>query len=199
MRRGHPELLAVAWLVTGLLLLVGIAGALLVTRSIADDKASEQSVVRFHVASPPRASPPVRITIPAIGVDAAVGPLGLDRAGALQPPRDFADAGWWTGGARPGERGAAVIAGHVDSYTGPAVFFRLGELRRGDLITVERADGSRVAFRVAWSARYPKERFPTAAVYGPTRAPALRLITCSGAFDRARGHYLDNTVVYAAR
>jgi hypothetical protein len=144
-----------------------------------------------------RASRPVRISIPAIGVTAPVIRLGLDRSGALEVPRDFGDTGWWTGGARPGERGPAVIAGHVDSYTGPAVFFRIGNLRRGDAITVERADGSSVRFHVQRSAHYPKAHFPTTKVYGPTAKPTLRLITCSGKFDRASGHYLDNTVVYA--
>ncbi len=90
-----------------------------------------------------------------------------------------------------------MIAAHVDSRNGPAVFFRLGELRRGDRVTVVRADDTRARFTVERSARYPKPRFPTARVYGPTRRPALRLITCSGTFDRASGHYLDNTVVFA--
>ena len=144
-----------------------------------------------------RAPRPVRITIPAIGVSAPIIALGLDRSGALEVPHDFGDTGWWTGGARPGERGPAVIAGHVDSHTGPAAFFRVGNLRRGDVIIVQRADGRLVHFHVRRSAHYPKARFPTAEVYGPTGGPTLRLITCSGTFDRASGHYLDNTVVYA--
>ena len=90
-----------------------------------------------------------------------------------------------------------MVAGHVDTRTGPAVFARLSELRAGDRIWVVRRDGSRVRFVVRRSARYAKARFPTARVYGPTRGAALRLITCSGTFDRASDHYLDNTVVYA--
>jgi Sortase domain len=144
-----------------------------------------------------RAALPVRLEIPAIGVRAPLVRLGLDASGALEVPSDFGTAGWWSGGARPGEPGPAVIAAHVDSRTGPALFFRLGELRRGDLATIVRADGSRARFAVERSARYPKARFPTALVYGRTRRPALRLITCSGAFDRASGHYRDNTVVFA--
>ena len=145
-----------------------------------------------------RAPRPVRVLIPAIGVDASVIPLGLDRTGALEVPENFGDTGWWTGGSRPGERGPAVIAGHVDSYTGPAVFFKIGKLRRGDAIAVQRADGSRVKFHVQRARHYAKARFPTAEVYGKTAGPTLRLITCSGTFDRASGHYLDNTVVYAS-
>jgi sortase (surface protein transpeptidase) len=140
---------------------------------------------------------PVRVQIPSIGVDAHLVSLGLDATGALEAPKSFTGAGWWSGGARPGETGPAVIAGHVDSKTGPAVFFRLRDLHRGDAIVVTRRDGSRVRFTVQRSASYSKTRFPTKAVYGPTASPALRLITCSGTFDRSTGHYLDNTVVYA--
>jgi sortase (surface protein transpeptidase) len=150
-----------------------------------------------HRARQRRAAPPARLEIPAIGVDAPLVPLGLDRAGALEVPRRFDVAGWWTGGARPGERGPAVIAGHVDSLTGPAVFFRLGSLRPGRHIVVERRDGSRLRFTVHRLEHYAKRRFPARRVYGPTRRPELRLITCSGTFDYATGHYLDNTVVYA--
>ena len=144
-----------------------------------------------------RVAAPVRVQIPSIGVDAPLIRLGLDARGALEVPESFDVAGWWSGGTRPGERGPAVIAGHVDSKTGPAVFYGLGRLRRGDVVTVRRRDGSSVRFTVQGSARYGKTQFPTDRVYGPTRRPTLRLITCSGVFDRSSGHYLDNTVVYA--
>jgi sortase (surface protein transpeptidase) len=142
---------------------------------------------------------PVSLEIPAIGVRARLVPLGLNADGTLEVPARFDDAGWWAGGSRPGERGPAVVAGHVDSRTGPAVFFRLSQLRAGDRIAVVRRDGSRVHFVVRRTERFPKARFPTARVYGATRAATLRVITCSGAFDRASGHYLDNTVVFATR
>jgi sortase (surface protein transpeptidase) len=143
--------------------------------------------------------PPVRVHIPSIGIDARLVRLGLDTGGALEVPRRWEDAGWFTGAARPGERGAAVIAGHVDSTSGPAVFYRLGALRAGAAITIGRRDGSPVRFRVRRVERWPKRRFPTRRVYGPTRRPTLRLITCGGAFDRASGHYVDNTIVFATR
>lgn len=144
-----------------------------------------------------RAARPVSVRIPAIGVDAPLVRLGLDAHGALEVPRSFHKAGWWTGGPRPGERGPAVIAGHVDSINGPAVFFRLELLHPGNAVIVRRRDGTRVRFTVRRIARYAKARFPARLVYGPTDRPELRLITCSGTFDRATGHYLDNTVVYA--
>jgi len=146
---------------------------------------------------PKRAARPLRIEIPAIGVRARVIGLGLNPDRSLEVPTDFAETGWWTGGSRPGEPGPAIIAGHVDSTTGPAVFYRLGELRAGDAIAVVGRDGSRARFTVQGSEQYPKTRFPTARVYGRTTGPTLRLITCSGTFDQASGHYLDNTVVYA--
>jgi sortase (surface protein transpeptidase) len=145
-----------------------------------------------------RASAPVRVEIPSIHVDAPLVGLGLDEHRALEVPKRFDVAGWWTGGTRPGERGPAVIAGHVDSKTGPAVFYELGELRRGAAVIVHRRDGTSVRFSVQGSARYDKDHFPTARVYGPTRRPTLRLITCSGQFDHSTGHYLDNTVVFAS-
>jgi Sortase domain len=97
----------------------------------------------------------------------------------------------------PGQVGPAVISGHVDSMSGPAAFYRLGDLRRGDPIRVLRADGDWLAFEVTASARYAKASFPTDAVFGPVTGPVLRLITCGGAFDRSSGHYLDNVVVTA--
>jgi len=146
---------------------------------------------------PARAPRPVRVKIAAIGVDAPLIALGLDAHRALELPERFDVAGWWSGGYRPGEPGPAVIAGHVDSKTGPAVFYRLGNLRRGDAVVVQRRDGSAIRFTVRNVGRYAKTAFPTRLVYGATSRSALRLITCSGDFDRAAGHYVDNTVVYA--
>jgi LPXTG-site transpeptidase (sortase) family protein len=117
----------------------------------------------------------------------------------MDTPRHYSDTGWFAPGPEPGERGAAVIAGHVDSKTGPAVFYRLGELKRGDSIRVTVAGGRTIRFRVDGVERWPKAKFPTKRVFGKTRAATLRLITCSGAFDRASGHYVDNTIVYAVR
>ncbi|HEX2375413.1 MAG TPA: class F sortase [Actinomycetota bacterium] len=144
-----------------------------------------------------RPSPPVLVEIPSIGVSSRLLRLGLRADGTMEVPRDYALAGWFTGGAVPGQAGPAVIAGHVDSRSGPAVFYRLGELRRGDRVRVLRADGHWLAFEVAATARYAKAEFPTGAVFGPVPGPVLRLITCGGAFDRSSGHYLDNVVVTA--
>jgi LPXTG-site transpeptidase (sortase) family protein len=145
------------------------------------------------------AAPPRRIEIPAIGVSAPVIALGLNRDGTMQTPRAWGDAGWYKPGPEPGERGPAVVAGHVDSTTGPAVFYRLRQLRPGNVIRIARGDGSTVGFRVKRIERWPKSDFPTSRVYGPTRGAVLRLVTCSGNFDRSTGHYVDNTIVYASR
>ena len=142
---------------------------------------------------------PRRIKIPAIGVSAPVVPLGLNPDRTLEVPENWNNTGWYKGGPEPGERGPAVVAGHVDSSSGPAVFYRLGELQRGNLIHVRRADDSVASFRVEGVERWPKDRFPTRRVYHPTRASTLRLITCGGSFDSSTGHYLDNTIVYATR
>jgi Sortase domain len=146
---------------------------------------------------------PVRLEIARIGVDTALQRLGQDGGGAVgvpTGPRQWEDAGWYAGegGTRPGDPGSAVILGHVDSKRGPAVFYRLRELRAGDPVVVVRADGSRVRFVVEGVEQYPKRRFPTEDVYYPTLSPKLRLVTCGGTFDPAAGHYRDNVIVFAS-
>lgn len=139
-----------------------------------------------------------RIRIPAIGVDATLIPRGLSADRSLEVPRDWGVAGWFEGGPFPGESGPAVVVGHVDSTSGPAVFYRLRELHRGDVIVVWREGGSRSRFLVDSLRWFSKSAFPTELVYGVTAGPALRLITCGGAFDRSTGHYVDNLVVFAS-
>jgi LPXTG-site transpeptidase (sortase) family protein len=140
---------------------------------------------------------PVSLVIPAIGVTTALIHLGLTSSGALQVPSSTSVAGWYTGSPRPGATGSSVIAGHIDSYRGPGIFFRLSDLRTGDKVYVKRADGTLAVFKVTAVKSYSKDKFPTAAVYGPSPDPELRLITCGGVFDRSLKSYLSNTVVYA--
>ncbi|WP_307831235.1 class F sortase [Nucisporomicrobium flavum] len=151
-------------------------------------------------ASRKAAAPPTILDIPAIGVRTPLLRLGLQSDGtvALPPLGAGSPAGWYRLGAIPGEPGAAVILGHVDSARdGPAVFYRLRELRPGALIRVGRADGSAATFAVTRTARYRKRDFPTEAVYGPVDRPELRLVTCGGSYDRWRRTYRENLVVYA--
>jgi hypothetical protein len=130
-----------------------------------------------RVTAPGPTSKPVRLEIPAIGVSTPLLRLGLEPDGAMQVPTDFARAGWFAEGPAPGQEGPSVIA--------------------GDPVLVERADGSRLRFLVERSRSYPKSTFPTQDVFGPVPAAALRLITCGGEFDRARGSYRENLVVFA--
>lgn len=145
------------------------------------------------------ASTPTGLDIPAIGVHSRrLVALGRNRDGSLQVPADFAVPGWYAAGPTPGQFGPAVIAGHVDSFRGPAVFFRLGQLTPGATVVVSRSDGSIARFVVDRVVRFAKARFPTAEVYGNTTSRAeLRLITCGGAFDRSTRTYVDNIVVFA--
>ncbi len=142
-------------------------------------------------------SAPVALSIQSIGVAADLERLDVQPDGSLAPPGDFDRPGWFAGGVEPGQPGPAVIAGHVDSQAGPAVFYRLGELAAGDVVEVGREDGSIVRFRVTEIAEHAKDAFPTEAVYGPVAGSDLRLITCSGVFDESTGHYRSNLVVYA--
>lgn len=143
---------------------------------------------------------PVSVAIPAIGVRSGLMDLHLlaDRTLEVPPPARANTAGWYVGSPAPGERGASVIVGHVDSLEGPAVFYDLSALDAGDRVRVRRDDGRTAVFSVDKVASYRKSAFPTKAVYGRTSAPALRLITCGGPYVREAGGYQNNTVVYAS-
>ncbi len=148
--------------------------------------------------TPMGASPPARIRIPALGVDAPVTALGLDPEGHLATPSDQDRnlAGWYRGGVTPGQSGTALMVGHVDTAGGPAVFYGLGALHRGDRIDLARQDGSTAYFVADAVEVYAKTAFPDRQVYGRAADPQLRLITCGGAFAKGQG-YQGNLVVYA--
>lgn len=150
-----------------------------------------------HLAAAGDAAPPTRVRIPAIDVDARMIPLGLRDDGSIEVPSEAEQAGWWVDGPEPGETGPAVILGHVDSRTGPAVFHRLRDLSAGDVVSVDRQDGTTVSYRVTRIEQHAKDAFPTQAVYGPTEAPVLRLVTCGGSFDRQARSYDENVIVFA--
>lgn len=137
------------------------------------------------------------VRLPTLDVRSTLVDLDVDPDGALAAPGDPNLAGWFVRGAVPGQPGPTVIAGHVDSRSGPAVFYRLDELAPGDRVEVARSDGQVFAYRVATVETAPKDAFPTARVYGPTPGPELRLITCGGEFDQRSRHYRDNVVVTA--
>jgi hypothetical protein len=149
-------------------------------------------------ATADQSNQPYRIKAPAVGIDAPIENLGRLPNGTMQVPSAFSVAGWYDEGPPPGAPGPAVIIGHVDNYTGPAVFWRLRDLRPGDLVIITSAKGTET-FKVTSSESVAKATFPTAQVYGPVTDPELRLITCGGPFDRATGHYIDNTVVFASQ
>jgi sortase (surface protein transpeptidase) len=167
-----------------------------------DDTGSASSAVGLlspAVAAPSarKVNQPMRLTIPAIGVDSGLEALRLRRDGTLAAPGRNERAGWYADGVTPGSTGPAIIAGHVDSTTGPAVFFKLRQLRIGDQIVVYREDRTSARFVVDDVHAYPKNAFPQGAVYGPTTNAVLRLVTCTGDFDFAARSYLDNLVVSA--
>ena len=192
--------------VAALALLVGCSGSDArqaeppsATASPTPDQATGADAARgFRSVRGYRATPaPVRVEIPRIGVASSLDRLGQAPDGTVEEPSRWAVAGWYTPGTRPGDPGSAVILGHVDSKRGPAVFFRLRELRRGDMVTIRRADGSSVRFVVERIEQYLKDRFPTDEVYYPTLTPALRLVTCGGEFDATVGRYRSNVIVFA--
>ncbi|TDD24684.1 class F sortase [Kribbella turkmenica] len=142
-------------------------------------------------------SEPVRIDIPRIKASSALEDLELDDAGVMTVPVDPDKAGWFTPSPTPGVIGSSVIAGHVTWNRRPVVFFRLGELRRGDRIDVAREDGTTATFTVDRIGRFAKDKFPTNEVYGASDQASLRLITCGGSYDKATRRYSDNVIVWA--
>jgi len=148
-------------------------------------------------AQPEQIARPVRVRIPAIGVDSTITTITTDKTGHLIPPATTDIVGWYRGGPAPGDTGPALLAAHVDSRAGPGVFFRLADLRPGDKITVLRADHTTARFRVTTTTHVAKDAFPTATVYAPEPLPLLRLITCGGTFDHTKHSYRDNVIVEA--
>ncbi len=144
---------------------------------------------------------PVSVAIPAIGLRSSLLLLGRDKDGTMAVPNlttSANEAAWYKYSATPGQRGTSVIEGHVDSYRGPAVFFRLGALRPGNRVDVTLADGITAVFKVTGVREYAKDKYPANTIYAPTNYAALRLITCGGGFDSATGHYLGSVVVFAS-
>jgi hypothetical protein len=193
--------------VAGVLLIAGGAAAVGVAVS-AQQHAPQASLAAAGSTGPSagrgpslRRSLPVSVDIPAIGVSSKLLHLGVNSDGTIQVPSLVTQPGqaaWYKYSVTPGQIGASVIEGHVDSYQGPAVFFRLGALRPGDTIDVRLADGVTAIFKVTGVREYLKSHFPAKAIYQATDYAALRLITCGGAFDYTTGHYLSSTVVFAS-
>jgi Sortase domain len=152
----------------------------------------------FVVAAPVARSIPLHLAIPALGISVHLTQLGLNKDHTVQVPTDFAVPGWYKDGPTPGQEGSAVILGHVDSYLGPAVFSRLGDLRLGNRVYVKEANGKTRVFAVIGLREYLKTRFPDRLIYGHRKYPALQIVTCGGIFDRQTGHYLSNIVVFTA-
>jgi hypothetical protein len=192
--------------VAGVLLILGgaiaVSVALLTQRHAPQPSAAAAGTVgSAHHGPWLRRSAPESLAIPSIGVYADLLHLGLAGDGSIQVPSLYTqaeEAAWYKYSVTPGQIGASVIEGHVDTYQGPAVFFRLGALRPGDLVDVNLADGTTAVFRVTGVRSYLKSRFPAAAIFGAADYAALRLITCGGAFDYGTGHYLSSTVVFAS-
>lgn len=141
-------------------------------------------------------STPVSLRIPAIGVAAPLGTLGLNPDQTVEVPTDYQEPGWYRLGPSPGQMGSAVILGHVDSYQGPAIFAQLHSLRPGDRVEVSLADGGVARFAVTTVETYPKEQFPALRVYGSHGYSGLQLVTCGGEFDTRTGSYKSNVVAY---
>ena len=199
-------------LIAAVLVLIGSGCLILGLQEHRHPLAGPAQPLRVHKAAKAKGTPvpakvavlatarsiPVELTVPAISLSASLSTLGLNADGTVQVPTNVQQPGWFGLGPTPGQIGSAVILGHVDSHTGPGVFFKLPSLVAGDLVDVGLADGVTAEFKVTSVATYLKANFPGQTVYGSNGNSALQLVTCGGTFDPATGHYLSNIVVYTS-
>lgn len=164
------------------------------TAGAASSAITEPSSATTTIYTNPIAEP-TRVVIPSIEVDATIVKVGVQDDGMMEVP-DFGYAAWFSVGPAPGASGPSVIVAHVDSKKGPDVFYRLGELKPGDLVMVSDKNGDTATFAVDSSEMVLKTDLPTERIWNETQEPVIRLITCGGEFDRASGHYKSNTIVY---
>ena len=141
-------------------------------------------------------SEPVAVRVPRLDVSSQLVHLGLNPDGTMEVPQSADPVGWYDQSPTAGEQGPSVYAGHVTWDRKPAVFFRLGDVRPGDRVEVDRRDGRTAVFEVTKVAQYPKDEFPTSEVYANLDHAGIRLITCAGKFDADDRRYSDNIVVY---
>lgn len=179
-------------------LLIGVLVFLYYAGTRTEPENALQEGVVHASTSPFDRSAPTYLRIPAHDIEADFEePLALNEDRTIEVPKSYEKVGWYELGVSPGEIGPAIVLGHVDSYEGPAVFYNLRELEKGDEIYIEREDGTTLVFEVVEKERYDQDVFPTQRVYGDTAAPELRLITCIGTYDHGTQRYSHNLVVYA--
>ena len=215
LRRGRHKRRASVWVLV--LAAVAIAGATVAvaasgpwaseTRPVSMSTEPAAASRPVAVTPPPSAEPliipadartvnPSRLVIDRVGVSADVEGVGLAPDGTLDPPTNVSRVGWYAASSLPGGVGPSVMVGHLDSTQGPGVFARLSDLRSGDVVSVVGDDGMSVSYVVTSVLRFPKEQFPSEAVYGASPDAELRLVTCAGPYERGTG-YVDNVVVSA--
>lgn len=181
----------------GFVLLAVIVGAVAISwKEENQESVAQEEKIYTEPAEPLSGSDPVRLRIPDISVNTNFVPLGLQDNGEIETPEGYTEVGWYTNGPTPGEIGPSVVLGHVDSHDGPGVFMYLGQLKEGDVVYVDRKDGTTATFRVTALERYNRDEFPTQKVYGDLPYAGIRLITCSGTYDYETLAYSRVLVVY---
>lgn len=194
-KRHHVRVVA---LVAGLVCGIGVASLWWSVPAVEAPSATPATEEEVDFGRALAGADPVHLSIPTVGIDTKFeGSLGLNDDQSVEVPQSFTEVGWYRYGPTPGEIGPAVVLGHVDSVAGPAVFFRLGQLEVGDAILIDRDDGSTARFIVTELEHVSQNAFPTARVYGDIDHAGLRLITCSGIYDREVRRYSHNLIVYA--
>lgn len=179
--------------------IAGIGIGTLARHNIQSDTSWGKLPFAQEITPSPQPAFPNTLSIPSLNIQAPIEHVGLDSQRRMDVPKDPNNVAWYNLGPRPGEIGNSVIAGHLDSKTGPAVFYKLDELQEGDKITITDANQKQYTFQVTRKATYPEQDFPLQEVFGPSTTASLNLITCQGTFSQAKKSYSHRTVIYTQR
>jgi LPXTG-site transpeptidase (sortase) family protein len=180
----------------GIIIALGIFGLTFFRSSTSSSFITPASVSLPTIIPTPTLAPPQQLSIPKLNLTSQIEYVGLDANQRMDVPKDWNQVAWYQLGPKPGEQGSAVLAGHLDSPSGPAIFYNLNQLESGDLISVTNQTGQQLQFEVTDKATYPDASFPLAQVFSQTDAHRLNLITCTGQFDKQTKNYSDRLVVF---
>ncbi|WCK56344.1 class F sortase [Aneurinibacillus sp. Ricciae_BoGa-3] len=139
---------------------------------------------------------PSRLQIPAIHLDTRVEPVGILSNGQMGVPASFSTVGILSPWTLAGEHGNAVIAGHLDHFTGPAVFYNLRNLKSGDKVIVSNEAGNKLIFTVKEVKAYKVHEAPLEKIFGKSDKSQLNLITCAGKYNKKTKEHAKRLVVF---
>lgn len=193
-KSARPNLISSKYFIVLIMIILGaILGA---TLAFYSPKTFRSKTTYYAIAHPGK---PTALTIPKLSIQTKIEHVGKDKTGAMDVPKNTENAAWYSLGFRPGQKGSAVIAGHFDDKVGPAVFYHLSKLEKGDTVEITSDKQEKLVFRVVAIQTYPEKNFPKNKVFGKTDKQMLNLITCKGKFDKVKQEYSDRIVIYTEK